>query len=427
MCFLTLAALIAYPIFAQSQATDTPVAAQDLRQTALGFRNAQDFDKAIETYKALLAQNPTDTLSIKVDLGLCYKAKKDYANAMPLFTEVASSQDKRKAESMFFIEDCCCEQGKIADAVAELTVAYNECPEARTDFLLRRAARQCDIQKYKEALADYQEFLAKYPDKTDLIATFSARLPEIKLRATGLFDGPASGLETEWTRAKGDGSDPVYANLVACRLGLACKSGQDYRKAIAIFEDLAKDAQGDRCRELTFWALDCLTEQDKNEDALAYLDKMLAAHPDWKYLIDYRCACCLSELARPEEAIAGLNEYLAETPDTEFAKNVEVMIANITLAAFGKPDEARSLLEKVIADHPDYPGMIEARSLVANCAYDKQNYAEAAELHEAAFGCPEYGTFKSFIQYMIGDCYAQIADYTNAFQAWGQTQGFLSE
>ena len=180
LCLLVVAALIASPLFAQAQASDTtPAATQDLRQTALSFRAQQDYDKAIECYTALLAQNPTDVLSIKVDLGLCYKAKKDYSNAMPLFTEVAASQDGRKAWAMFYIEDCYCEQGKIADAVAELTKAYTECPEARADVLLRRAARQCDIQKYKEALADYEEFLAKYPDKKELIATFSARLPEI--------------------------------------------------------------------------------------------------------------------------------------------------------------------------------------------------------------------------------------------------------
>ena len=451
---LILAAAIASPVQAQAQATDTPPAAtQDLRQTALGFRNAQDYDKAIECYTALLAQNPADALSIKVDLGLCYKAKKDYSNAMPLFTEVAASQDGRKAWAMFYIEDCHCEQGKIADAVAELTQAYTDCPDARADVLLRRAARQCDIQKYKEALADYDEFLAKYPDKKELIATFSARLPEVKLRATGLFDGPASGLEAEWARAKTEGSDPAYVKLVSYRLGECCmrdqlwvraaevyeglvsqypddlisnkaslglayKGGKDYSKAIPLFEDAANSTQGDKCREFTFWALDCLTEQKKSKEAIAYLDKMLAAHPDWKHLIDYRRACCLCDLRQLDSAIGVLRDYIAETPDKDFARNAELMIAQITRSGLRKPDDARVLVEAFVKDHPDYPGIIEAHTLLAGCAYMKHDYAAAAELYKSASEMPEIGNFRPFDQYMVGDCYAHIEDYTRAVEAW---------
>ena len=212
--------------------------------------------------------------------------------------------------------------------------------------------------------------------------------------------------------------NPADALSIKADLAICYKAERDYAKATPLFEEVAQSAEGTRLFEASFWVLDCLTEQEKNEEAIVYLDKMLADHPDWKYLIDYRRACCLCELQRHQEAVELLKQYLAETPDKDFARNVEVMIANITLAAFGKPDEARVLLEKVIADHPDYPGMIEVRSLVANCAYDKQNYAEAAELYKAAFECPEYGTFRPFIQYMIGDCYAQIEDYTKAFPAW---------
>ena len=203
-----LAAAIASPIFAQAQATDLTPAA-------------------------------------KLELGLRYKAAKDYAKAMPLFAEVAASQDSGKARAMFYIEDCYCEQGKIADAVAELTKAYSECPEARADVLLRRAARQCSIQKYKEGLADYEEFLANYPDKQDLVATISANLPEIRLRAAGLFDGPAAALEVEWTRAKNASDDPAYVKLAGFRLAECCLKERLWPKGAEVHAALIQDYPAD--------------------------------------------------------------------------------------------------------------------------------------------------------------------------------------
>ncbi len=387
LCLLAVAAFIASPIFAQAQATDTPLAAaQDLRQTALGFRNAQDFDKAIETYKALLAENPPDALSIKVDLGLVYKAKKDYANAMPLFTEVASSQDKRKAESMFYIEDCYCEQGKIADAVAELTKAYNECPDRRGDVLLRRAARQCDIQKYKEALADYQEFLANYPDKKDLTATFSARLPEIKLRATGLFDGPATALETEWANAKNANADPAYIKLVGFRLadrclaeqawpkgakvhalliqdypadelqlkmglGLCQKGQKQYDKATQTFTEIA-DKDNARAVQALFLIEDCLSEQRKYADCVAHLTNMLADHPEAEAEIRMRRAARLGDARKSAECLADLLEVEKTSPERYNEARLGEGLARLTI---GQKTKDAAELAKGIQILQSYP------------------------------------------------------------------------
>ena len=309
---IVLAAAIASPIFAQAQATDLTAAA-------------------------------------KLELGLSYKAAKDYAKAMPLFAEVAASQDSRKAQAMFYIEDCYCEQGKIVDAIVELTKAYSECPEARADVLLRRAARQCSIQEYKEGLADYEEFVAKYPEETDLVATISARLPEIRLKAAGLFDGPAAALETEWVNAKDAKADPAYIKLVGFRLadcclkerlwpkgaevhaaliqdypadaprlkiglGLCRKGQKQYDTAIQTFTDIAANDKS-RAVQALFFVDDCLSEQMKDSACVTHLTKMLDDYPEAKAEILMRRAARLGDAQKSRESLVDLLEVEKISPE----------------------------------------------------------------------------------------------------------------
>lgn len=349
LCLLTLAVLIASPIIAQAQATDLTAAA-------------------------------------KLERGLSYKAAKDYANAMPLFADVAASQDKLKAQAMFYVEDCYCEQGKIADAVAELTKAYNECPERRADVLLRRAARQCDIQKYKEALADYQEFVTNYPDNTDLVATFSARLPEIKLRAAGLYEGPAAALETEWANAKSANADPAYIKLAGFRLadvclrdqqwakgldvhailiqdypdqtarlgmglGLCQKGLKQYDTAIQTFNDIAEKDEA-HAFEARFLVEDCLSEQHKDADCVAHLTKMLADYPEAKAEILMRRAARLGDQVKCKESLADLLEVEATSTERYAEARLGEGLARLEI---GKGTKDAAELAKGIQILQSYP------------------------------------------------------------------------
>lgn len=441
LCLLTIAVLVASPIFAQAQATDTtPAPPQDLRQTALAYRQKQNYDKAIECYTTLLAQSPADALSIKVDLGLSYKAKKDYSNAMPLFTEVAASQDKLKARAMFYIEDCYCEQGKIADAVVELTKAYNECPEARADVLLRRAARQCDIQKYKEGLADYEEFMAKYPEKTELIALFSGRLFEIKLRAAGVYDGPVALLDAEWIKAKA-GNDAAYTKVVGYRLGEVClrdtnwpkaaevyetllrdypadaaehraslalayKGMKDYVKAMPLLNEMAQNRVSPRSKNAPLWIADCMAEQSKYQEAVDYLKSIQSSRTDLGAAILLKLAAIHGDnMYQYKDAKSELQQIITNYPNSPEATVAEVGMAELVLFIDRKPAEARTRLDKFVSEHPDYPDMICVRRTIATCPYREGKYAEAAVLFEKALELPDTGTWHPYLMYMACHCY----------------------
>ncbi len=398
LCLLTLAAFTASPIIAQAQATDTPPAAQDLRQTALGFRNAQDFDKAIEIYEALLAENPPDALSIKVDLGLCYKAKKDYSNAMPLFTEVASSQDKLKAQAMFFIEDCCCEQGKIADAVAELTKAYDECPDARVDVLLRRAARQCDIQRYEEALADYRELLRGFPNN-EYATTFRIRIADITFRLNGKTPEFTAALQAAADAVKAESlisergrslwrtlgrvfldtkqweeAAAVYRSLVQqyprdsaadrLSLGLACKGLGDYPSAMALLDGVERDEAGGLSSTALLLKEDCLTEQHKCQEAVDYLTGLLAEHPELRESILSRRAARNSDLKHWDEALSDLAELQSNYPDMRADATLGEGLVRLAKGNATK-DEAEAkrgieILERFQSDFPDQTVLVAA-------------------------------------------------------------------
>lgn len=410
---ISLSAAGALPVLA-----DTTTPAPDLRQTARDYFVSANYDKAIETYNALLSQQPPDALSIKIDLGLCYKAAKDYPNALKLFAEVASSDSTRKVEALFFTEDSYCEQGKVPDAVTVLTRAYNECPEARADVLLRRAARLCDIGKYEECYADYQEFVANFPDRKEAIAAFSPRLPELRLRSAGIFDGPASALEAEWDAAKAQGNDDAYVELVGCRLGLAYKTAKEYDKAIRVFQETAKNATGDRYREITFWTLDSLTEPRRNEEALSLMNTLLAQRPDWKAPLLYRRAVCLGELRRTDECVACWEQLINECPAAQEAVTAQVALADVELFTKRETAAARARLQRMIHDYPDYPDPLYVRDAIATTYYAEGDFARAAEAYAEGLRQSNYGTWHPFLLYMMGDCYKNLGDTAKAKEAW---------
>lgn len=610
--------------------------ATDLRAVASGYRSKGDYDRAIEAYTSLLATNPADAISIKVDLGICYKAKRDYANAVPLFTEAASSPSSSKARAMFYIEDCLCEQGKIADAVVELSKAYAECPEARAEVLLRRATRQCDIRKYKEALADYQEFMVAYPEKKELIATFSGRLPEIKLRAAGIYDGPSEPLATELGKA----ADPAYVKVVRSRLAECClrerkwaaaiphyeamlsdypdreaaikvnlatcyKGTGDYAKAIALFTEVAGKSASLR-RNALVNADECLLKQGKKAESIEFMTKISSDYPeiagtaiprralrryqlgqyadaladyrkcvtDYKYgadqirsmqnridelrlrtanLLDGSSEAISTELTRAQSAnedasyikllklrlgesllreqkwtqakshlqslltaypsdvadikmslgfchrgmkdydgaiavyqeiaagdsprkldaifciryamieqgktreaaayfadldtafsevsgqvllkraileaeetrddkaaLADLRKFVADNPDDKQAPWAKLQIAGLLLHIDRKPSDARPMLQQFITDYPNYVGMIEARSILAECSYVEADYAAAAELYKAAYEFPDVRNYRPFVLYMMGDCYSRTGAPDKATEAWNK-------
>lgn len=180
--------------------SDKPDAPQDQRRLAQQYIASRDYDKAIECLTSILAGNPVDATSLKADLGLCYKFKRDYAKAMPLFAEAGAASGPRQTKALFWIEDCYCEQGKFAEAVDYLTGMYSGHPELRDQILGRRSARFKELGRYKEALADLKEFIASYPD-SKLVNISKMTLADLMFKVQGNTSESVSALNEAFSIA----------------------------------------------------------------------------------------------------------------------------------------------------------------------------------------------------------------------------------
>ena len=68
---------------------------EDIVREGIGYHDAGDFDKAIETYKKALKIDPKSTL-VNYEIALSYLRKKDYKNTVKYATKVL----KRKEDHM---------------------------------------------------------------------------------------------------------------------------------------------------------------------------------------------------------------------------------------------------------------------------------------------------------------------------------------
>lgn len=78
------------------------------------------------------------------------------------------------------------------------------------------------------------------------------------------------------------------------------------------------------------------------------------------------------------------------------------------------------MLQQFITDYPNYVGMIEARSILAECSYVEADYAAAAELYKAAYEFPDVRNYRPFVLYMMGDCYSRTGAPDKATEAWNK-------
>jgi len=553
--------------------SNSSVPAADLRQQARDYLAKGDYDKAIECFTILVAQNPPDVLILKADLGLCYKFKRDYAKAMPLFAEVGAVPGPRQAQVLFWTEDCYCEQGKLDSAIATLTKAYTTCPDARIHVLTRRAARYEQNGQFKEAIADLRERIAAYPNdkmtKGCLIriagllyrasgqtAEFTGALqtayataasksasPEeakslktelgnaclaiedamwaqdkkseaidwltrmmtdqpdakgetlirlfVRHEALGKFkdvvadarefvdscpDDPSAGvfavkaveyafkdsgdcpesqatlewalkaiespskdpkdvksledgLGTAFIRAgRFDRAEQLYKALLGIypddpvlttNLALVYRGKCDYEKAMPLLSQVAMDAQDDIQLEAISRYGDCLTDQHKYEEAVAYLAAQCSQHPDYEaQLLSKRAKCLRDDLLRYDEAKADLQRIVDSHPDAPEALTADLGVANILLYCEKDTSEARARLQAFRSKHPDYPDALSVCDSVAACCYTEQRYADAAKLYEYGLGFRETGTWHPFFLYMMGDCYAHTGEVDKAISAW---------
>jgi tetratricopeptide (TPR) repeat protein len=437
------------PACAQSPTSATALSSsalslQDLRQRVREYLASGNYDAAITILRQLLDRNPSDILDVKANLGLCYKMKRDYANAMPMLVAAGSVAGPRQAEALFWIEDCCCEQGKLDMAVGHLDRMYAEHPELRAQVLGRRLARLNDLGLYKEALADQRELLASHPG-SELARIWKVTLAGLVYKVEGESPAFGAALDDAFAAAQSEPAADAAKNLWY-QLGGICTSAQQWDRAVSLYRSLLQRYPEDQTanqicvglaykgkrdypnalielkkvvgvtdpfqqKDLAFFILDCLTEQSKSEEAMTYLDRLLAEHPDWKERILYRRAICRSEgLAQHREAVADLEEYLSLYPASEDAARVKMTIAEIKLYGLAQSAEARQLLNAIIAAHPDFADMIFAKHELAFCSYTEGKYAEAAPMFEDAIKSPELGNFRALCLYMAADAYARAGN-----------------
>ncbi|MCX6345240.1 MAG: tetratricopeptide repeat protein [Armatimonadetes bacterium] len=294
---------------------------QELRKAALSSLANQDCDKAIECYTQILASNPDDALSIKADLGLCYKIKRDYARAMPLFAEVGAISNPRQAEVLYWTDDCFCEQGKMSEAADLLTNMYKTMPDLRTSILIRRLNRFEALGRVKEAIVDLKELVP-------LIPRNEARLFRIKLAALTLKN---DGLTPEFTSAFNE----------ACNETITVVASESINTVAA--DSLRLELNNIRLAiEERMWT------DGKKAEAIEYLIKLLIEQPEMKADVLIRLSIRHEMLNKPKDVASDMVEFVKSFPGDERAKLFAIKAAEYAFKGSGDCAESQEVLRSAL-------------------------------------------------------------------------------
>jgi tetratricopeptide (TPR) repeat protein len=170
------------------------------RQLGISYRDAGNYDKAIELLKPLLPET-------RVELAACYFEKKDYESALPLLLQIAAEQP------------------------------------ANSDYLYFLGKTQKELKRYPEAIATLQRELQLRPDDADALSTMGTTYFALQDWAHAVI------FLERFIKLKPRQAFAYYAaGICYDKLGNASQALLNYNKFLEI-DDGADDAQTFQARE----------------------------------------------------------------------------------------------------------------------------------------------------------------------------------
>jgi TolA-binding protein len=346
MCCLALSAIGVSSIsFAQSAdapaAQNQPVdAAAKSLMAANGLFTRGLFKAAAESYADFLSQYPThaQATSARYAMAVCdYKLRAFDKAAEQLRQVLANPKFDQRDEALAVLGHC------------ELSQAHNEQALAAFDELL---AKYPDSKHAQMAALNRGQVLylsKKYPESAKACESFLARYPETPARADALYF-----------------------------LGLSQRAQNQNDDAVKTLAQLTKkypeSAHQIDALLLTGQALEAMGKLDEAMEA--YRQMTASAPATRKADALYSLGVCLYKAGKYEDAATQLSLLDRDYPSSSYSKPARLQLGLAQLAGI-KTSEARNTLNAVVRDDPDHAA--EARYGLAQCDMADKRYEQARQ------------------------------------------------
>ena len=360
---LSLAACVCLlPARAAGQAGAADVEGAFARATQL--HEAGKLEEAIRAYQSILATNP-GRADVRSNLGAAYSRLGRYEDAIGQYKQ-ALALDPRNQVIRFNLSLAYYKAAWFAEAAAELSrfvaAAPADMPERLNAVLL---------------LADCQVRLGEYKKAVELLSPYEKDGPGTPHgRAVAYLLGNALIGDDQLDRGKWlidsvfRDEDSAEARLLIGSLMLLMDDGQGAVKELERSLEL-----NPKLPTLRAWHGRALMRLGDSEKAKAAFRAELADNPN-----DFDANLYTGVLLRQDKQFDESLRYLTRAAQLRPREQYAHYHLGAVLAALGKPDEARPLLEGVAKEYPDF---VEARVLLASVYY-RLNRKEDGDRERAA-------------------------------------------
>ena len=331
---------------------------------ATQLHEAGKLEEAIRAYQSILATNP-GRADVRSNLGAAYSRLGRYEDAIGQYQQ-ALALDQRNQAIRFNLSLAYYKAALFAEAAAELSrfvaAAPADMPE-RLNAVLLLADCQVRLGEYKKAI----ELLSPY--EKEVAGTPHGRAVAYLLGNALIGDGQLD--RGKWLiNSVFRDEDTAEARLLIGSLMLLMDDGQgavkELERAIELNPTLPT---------LHAWHGRALLRMGDSEKARAAFTVELADNPN-----DFDSNLFMGTLLRQDKQFEEAQRYLKRAVQLRPREQYAHYHLSAVLAALGKPDEARPLLEGVVKEYPDF---VEARVLLASVYY-RLNRKEDGDRERAA-------------------------------------------
>jgi tetratricopeptide (TPR) repeat protein len=347
---------------AQGQAGTADVEAAFARATQL--HESGKLEEAVSAYQSILASNP-GRADVRSNLGAAYSRLGRYEEAITQYKQ-ALALDGRNHAIRFNLSLAYYKAAWFPEAAAELSRFVAAVPAGlpeRLNAVLLLADCQVRLGEYKKTI----ELLSPY--EKDGPETPHGRVVAYLLGNALIGDGQLDKGQVVIDRVFRS-EDTAEARLLIGSLLLLMDDGpgaiKELERAIQLNPGLPT---------LHAWYGRALMRMGDSEKARAAYKSELADNPN-----DFDANLFMGTLLRQDKQFDEALRYLSRAAQLRPREQYAHYHLSAVLAALGKPDEARPLLEGVVKEYPDF---VEARVLLASVYY-RLNRKEDGDRERAA-------------------------------------------
>jgi tetratricopeptide (TPR) repeat protein len=345
-----LLSLLACACLVPAARAQAPADVEGAFARATQLHQSGDLEGAIRAYQSILASNP-GRADVRSNLGAAYSRLGRYEDAINQYKQALASDAGNQA-IRFNLSLAYYKAAWFAEAAAELTrfvaAAPADLPE-RLNAVLLLADCQVRLGEYKKAI----ELLSPY--EKDGPETPHGRAVAYLLGNALIGDGQLERGQLVINSVFRD-EDSAEARLLIGSLMLLMDDGQGAVRELSRAVEL-----NPKLPTVHAWYGRALMRMGDSEKARAAFRAELADNPN-----DFDSNLFMGTLLRQDKQFEEAQRYLSRAVQLRPREQYARYHLSAVLAALGKPEEARPLLEGVVKEFPDF---VEARVLLASVYY----------------------------------------------------------